>query len=642
MMKTKYAALIFLFILNTSVHAQTKAENTWFARMFQVFVNSKEWNEQKSLTVFDELRERYNDQQSLLEMSWETRDSIWHHPVRGDNPYQILASRYRQAYLRSCRERGAEPIVYETKINDKASLNKLRDIYHKSRKAEYIVLTPKVGKEPRINGPSIYGVRPGNELIYRIPLTGEKPIKCEVTNLPDGCFFDEEHGVIRGSVAVIGEYIISVSAKNKYGEAEKEITLRVGDKIALTPPMGWNSWNAFGVDITAKDIEETADLLMSSGLADFGWTYVNIDDCWMLKPDRFYDDRISEVNKSAAFDFYKLDKKRKRHNENEVTGNPRDEQGNILPNKDFGDMKSLTDYLHKYGLKAGIYTSPGPYTCQIFEGSYGYEIQDAQRYAEWGFDFIKYDWCGYRAIVAKPNLEEAQHPYRLMGDALKNINRDIIYSLCQYGRHKVWEWGEDVGGHMWRTTGDIHDDWKRVVTIGFENQAGLETYAGPGRWNDPDMLVIGHVGWSKNLRPTYLSPNEQYAHVSLWSLLAAPLLIGCDLTQLDDFTYNLLSNAEVIAINQDVLGIQATKIIEDNRVEIWTKPLADGSIAVGIFNLGENPVDYTFSLSSLGLSGNYKVRDLWRQQDIGFLSSDMSVAVNRHGVELIRIKLIDE
>jgi len=325
-----------------------------------------------------------------------------------------------------------------------------------------------------------------------------------------------------------------------------------------------------------------------------------------------------------------------RFNDSEIVGKVRDDNGMILPNKDFADMAGLAGYLHGLGLKAGIYISPGPWTCQCYAGSYGYEDKDALQFALWGFDYLKYDWCGYREISDGKTVAELRAPYDKMHQALKQVNRDIVYSLCQYGRGDVWEWGADAGGNCWRTTGDIRDTWESLTKIGF-SQAGHEKFAGPGRWNDPDMLVVGYVGWSKNLRPTYLSPNEQYTHLSLWSLLASPLLIGCDLTRLDDFTMNLLANGEVLAVNQDVLGRQASRIIQDKNVEVWVKDSADGSKAVGIFNLGEEPVTYQLPLKTLAFSGPCTIRDLWRQKNLGSEAGVFTTKVNRHGVTLVKI-----
>ena len=227
-------------------------------------------------------------------------------------------------------------------------------------------------------------------------------------------------------------------------------------------------------------------------------------------------------------------------------------QGVIQTNEKFPDMKALADYVHSKGLKLGIYSSPGPKTCAGFAASYQNEEQDASTYASWGIDYLKYDWCSYGGIAKDGSLAELQKPYRVMRDALDECGRDIVYSFCQYGMGDVWKWGAEVGGNCWRTTGDINDSWGSMSGIGF-GQDGHEKYASPGHWNDPDMLVVGKVGWGPNLHPTGLTPNEQMTHISLWCLLSSPLLIGCDLSDMDQFTLDLLTNDEVLDVNQDPL-----------------------------------------------------------------------------------------
>jgi alpha-galactosidase len=322
----------------------------------------------------------------------------------------------------------------------------------------------------------------------------------------------------------------------------------------------------------------------------------------------------------------------------------------INTNAKFPDMKRLADYVHASGLKLGIYSGPGPLTCAGFTASYTHEAHDARRYGEWGIDYLKYDWCSYDKIAKDRSLGELQKPYAVMRRALDSVERDIVYSLCQYGMGNVWEWGETVGGNCWRTTGDITDSWSSLASIGF-SQAGHEQYAGPGHWNDPDMLVVGQVGWGPSLHPTRLTPDEQYTHISLWSLLAAPLLIGCDLDRLDPFTLNLLANDEVIDIDQDPLGRQARRVSDANGEQIWARELADGSLAVGLFYTGsekKEPAEYidweghrsrTISLdaSLLGIEGGMRVRDVWRQTDLGEFSKTFSTSVPYHGVKLLRI-----
>jgi alpha-galactosidase len=300
-------------------------------------------------------------------------------------------------------------------------------------------------------------------------------------------------------------------------------------------------------------------------------------------------------------------------------------------------MKGLADYVHALGLKIGLYSSPGPWTCGGCVGSYQHEEQDAQKYAEWGFDYLKYDWCSYGDIApSNPNRDELMKPYRVMRAALDKVPRDILFSLCQYGMGNVWEWGAQVGGNSWRTTGDITDTWGSMSGIGFAQDAPAR-YAGPGHFNDPDMLVVGKVGWGPSLHDTHLTPNEQYTHISLWCLLCSPLLIGCDMTQLDAFTLNLLTNDEVLEVNQDPLGEQAHRVGADGSVEVWAKKMEDGSTAVGLFNRDEVEKPVTAKWSDLNVKGKLRVRDLWRQKDLGTFTDSFQAPVPRHGVVLIRL-----
>ncbi len=461
-----------------------------------------------------------------------------------------------------------------------------------------IVLTPVASPRPHINGARVFGVRPGNPFLFKIPATGTPPLTYAVENLPEGLAVDPATGIIQGVLQSKGTYEVTFKVSNDLGTDERPFKIVCGDTIALTPPMGWNSWNAFGCSVNEADVRAAADAVVSSGLINHGWTYINIDDCWEAG---------------------------------------RDAEGRILSNDKFPDMKALTDYVHSKGLKIGLYSSPGPQTCAGHTGSYQHELLDAQRYAEWGFDYLIYDWCSYGRIAPHPDLAQLMKPYQVMRAALDKVPRDILFSLCQYGMGNVWEWGAKVGGNCWRTTGDISDTWSSMSRIGF-GQAGHERYAGPGHWNDPDMLVVGYVGWSANVRPTRLTPNEQYTHISLWCLLSAPLLIGCDLTKLDPFTYNLLSNDEVLAVDQDSLGHQAGRVAQAGSIQIWAKDLADGSKAVGLFNLGADSATATARWSDLGLAGRHTVRDLWRQKDLGQYNGEFRTEVPRHGVVLIKIK----
>jgi alpha-galactosidase len=357
-------------------------------------------------------------------------------------------------------------------------------------------------------------------------------------------------------------------------------------RVAATPPMGWNSWNHFACKVTAADVRSAADAIASNGMKDAGYIYVNIDDCWQ---------------------------------------GVRDEKGSIQPNQKFGDMKALADYVHAKGLKIGIYSSPGPKTCAGYEGSYGHEELDAQQYAAWGFDYLKYDWCSAEKVYPRSQMTEV---YKKMHDALVRTGRPIVFSLCQYGYGRVWRWGASVGGNLWRTTEDITDHYDRMSVIGFA-QDGLEPFAGPGHWNDPDMLEVGNGG---------MNHDEYLTHMSLWALLAAPLLAGNDLSSMTPETLSMLTNREVIALDQDAKGIEARRISQEGPLEVWSKSLADGSVAVGLFNRGESSNPITLSFKDIGVRGRATVRDLWKAKDVGSFQQSYTEEVPRHGVVLIRVQ----
>ena len=356
--------------------------------------------------------------------------------------------------------------------------------------------------------------------------------------------------------------------------------------LARTPPMGWNSWNKFASRVDDATVRTIADAMVSSGMRDAGYVYINIDDTWEAG---------------------------------------RDAQGNIQTNKKFPDMKALADYVHSKGLKLGIYSSPGPNTCAGYEGSYGHEEQDARTYAAWGIDYLKYDWCGARNLYTD---EEMPQVYQIMGDALLKQKRPIVYSLCQYGRLDVWKWGADVGGNLWRTTGDIRDAWDSMTRIGF-NQNDLAPYAKPGHWNDPDMLEIGNGAMT----------NDEYkTHMSLWAILAAPLLAGNDLRSMSPEIMAILTNKDVIAVNQDKLGKQGQRVWQTGEQEIWTRQLNGGAIGVAIFNRAKDEAKITVKASDLKLTGKWKARDLWTHQDVTWpADGDYSVTVPSHGVVMLKL-----
>jgi alpha-galactosidase len=370
--------------------------------------------------------------------------------------------------------------------------------------------------------------------------------------------------------------------------------------LAQTPPMGWNSWNTFGGHINEAVIRETADAIVSEGLQDAGYEYVVIDDLWEA------DERV----------------------DGRLTWDPE-----IFPS----GIPALADYVHGLGLKFGIYSCAGSHTCAGKPASYGYEEVDAQTFAEWGVDFLKYDFCYAPPGVDGPML------YRRMGQALRAAGRPILFSLCEWGSHKPWEWGAAAGGHMWRTTGDIYDAWESIVDLGFERQVGLEAYAGPGRWNDPDMLVVGMHG-KGNVARGGCTDIEYRSHFSLWCMLAAPLMVGCDVRTMSQATRDILLNPEVIAVNQDLLGRQGYRVGSvdwgGQQAHIWAKPLLDGSIAVGLFNLGDNAGRrIAVAWESLGLHDRRPclVRDLWAREDLGTFTGSFCARVDSHDVMLVRL-----
>ncbi|MBQ9286125.1 MAG: alpha-galactosidase [Bacteroidaceae bacterium] len=464
------------------------------------------------------------------------------------------------------------------------------------------ILTPVAPATPRFNGAPFFGVRPGSPVVYRFPVSGERPMKFSCANLPEGLALTEADGVLSGSIDHECDLTFTVVAENAKGRAEQEFTLRVGPRmIALTPPMGWNSWNCWALSVSQEKVMSSAQALIDKGLADFGYCYMNIDDGWEA-PAR----------------------------------NP---DGTIAVNEKFPSMKALGDWLHERGLKFGIYSSPGDYTCGGYIGSIDHEQQDAESYNSWGIDYLKYDWCGYGREHAKEKdkgVASYVRPYLLMQKYLREQPRDIFYSLCQYGMANVWEWGTFVDANSWRTTGDITDTWSSMFDIGFKRQAGLAPYAGPGHWNDPDMLIVGKVGWSSNLRDSRLTPDEQYSHITLWTLLASNMLIGCDIAQMDDFTLNLLCNNEVNAVNQDILGKQADRNYKKDGIEIWSRPLADGGTAIGIFNVGTEDKRVDLKQLMPGLVDAGTVRDLWRQKNLS--ADELSFMLPTHGCKYIKVK----
>ena len=481
-----------------------------------------------------------------------------------------------------------------------------------------VILTPKPPPTPRINGARVFGVRPGSPFLFTIPASGERPMRFAVKDLPAGLTVDAQTGQMTGELKTKGTYLVTLEASNSLGVARQPLRIECGDTLALTPHMGWNSWYIWKSEVTDKIMREAADAMVSSGLINHGYMYVNIDDCWAVRP----------AVTNGPF-----------------KGEARDAQGRISPNSRFPDMKALTDYIHAKGLKAGIYTSPGPTTCAACVGSGEHEASDMRTFADWGFDFLKHDWCSYGRVAKDKSLAELQKPYVLASELIRKQKRDIVLNFCQYGMGDVWQWGKAVGGHSWRTAGDLGGSYiniaSRLEHDVFDLYAAkhLERYGGPGGWNDPDYLLLGYINRKGGEAPipTSLTPNEQYTQMSLWCLVAAPLIFSGDMTRLDEFTLSLLGNDEVIDVDQDPLGKPGRRVAKEDGGEVWAKEMEDGSKAVGLFNRGEFERKVSVRWSDLGFTGKLRVRDLWRQSDLGDFTDEFHATLPRHGVVLVRI-----
>jgi len=463
--------------------------------------------------------------------------------------------------------------------------------------------------------------------MFAIPVTGERPLCFSVDDgqLPEGLRLDAQTGIISGVAGRRGKAKLVFAVANQWGTTRRELHLIIGDTIALTPPMGWNSWNCWGDVIDAGKILAAAEQMVASGLAAHGYSYVNIDAGWQGR----------RGGKHHA----------------------------IQGNQGFPDMRGLCDAIHRKGLKAGIYSTP--WVRSYFRvnkagftgGSAGknsgvgatdnwslkqkryvgvktYDNEDAKQWAAWGFDYLKYDWFPNEVLSTER-----------MRNALATCGRDMIYSLSNRAPFELAsEWARLA--NSWRTTGDIIDTWESVSGIGFQ-QDKWSQYTGPGHWSDPDMLVVGRLGWS-NIRDCRLTRDEQITHLSLWALLAAPLMIGCDLSQLDELTMQLLCNDEVVAVNQDSAGRQACCVKEVRHADcagetrshhsVYVKRLCDNSIAVGLFNRGPRDELIAVSWPELDLSGPMRARNIWANADIGVVDGSFRLGVPAHGAQLVRMR----
>ena len=473
------------------------------------------------------------------------------------------------------------------------------------------ILTPPAPSSPRINGARVVGVRPGHAFSFTIPATGERPLRFSGTALPAWISLDAETGRLTGlAPKEAGEFRVTLAAKNAKGTDSKPLRVVVGEAISLTPPMGWSTWYCYGAYINQQKVQDAAKAMVDSGLINHGWSYINIDDAWQGK-------RGGPLNA--------------------IQGDP----------ETFPDIAGLSRYVHGLGLKFGLYSSPwvssykgrAGSTCENESGTYGpktvqkrggfsFVKQDVAQWAAWEIDFLKYDW----KPIDVPSTQE-------MSEALRACGRDIVFSLSNQASLENAESYQKLS-QLWRTSADIQATWQNMSNIGFMQQVKWTGFAGPGHWNDPDILQLGLLNdWKKPMAqvPTALTADEQYTHFSLWCLLAAPLIYGGDMTKIDPFTLSLLSNDEVIAIDQDPLGKAARRVAKQGPGEVWARDLEDGSKAVGLFNRGGQPMDVSFDWAALGLSGKQVARDLWRQKELGGFDGKFTASVPTHGVVLIKL-----
>ena len=460
---------------------------------------------------------------------------------------------------------------------------------------------------PVFHGAKITGCYPGTDFLFTVPATGERPILFYAENLPVGLKIDNATGLITGMVSKAAEYKVRIKATNKAGRADEELKIVIGDKLCLTPAMGWNSWNVFTNTLDEKLVIETADAMVSTGMRDLGYQYINMDDYWHALS--------------------------------------RDADGKPVANAEKfpHGIKWLSDYVHSKGLKLGIYSDAGDKTCGKCFGGFQHEEIDAKVYAEWGVDLLKYDFC-----FVPFKKSEALARYKKMGDALKGSGRSIVYSLCNWGFFKPWEWGESVGGNYWRTTPDIVDVWKgspfwygSFMSI-MKRQTKLDKYAGPGHWNDPDMMTVGNYGKGKATggggKYKGMNDIEYQTHMSMWCMLNAPLLSSCDLRNMNEPTKNILLNPEILAINQDAKGEQAKLISKTGGVWLYKKNLSDGSVAVTVFNTTKQEKKYDLQPSVLNLNGTYVTRDVWEHTEAGILKDKMQLTLKAHETIVLKME----
>ncbi|MBA3778199.1 MAG: alpha-galactosidase [Chloroflexi bacterium] len=458
-------------------------------------------------------------------------------------------------------------------------------------------------QRPRLTGARVVGVRPGTPLVHELTANGDRPRTFAAVGLPPGVTLDPATGRLAGRIAERGEHRVQIGVEN--GTERDTWTLRivVGDRLALLPPMGWMSWNMFGGEIDETLILQTADALISSGMHNAGYEYVCIDDHWH---------------------------------------GGRDAAGRLFPDQRRfpSGIAALADALHDRGLKLGIYSDAGSHTCGGEPGSFGFESQDAQTFASWGVDYLKYDYCH-----APPDRDSAMIRYGAMGKALRETDRSIVFAICEWGSRQPWLWGADVGGHLWRTTGDIQDRWtvatQRTESVGIvealDLQGGLEEHAGRG-WHDPDMLLAGLRGIgreSSRIQGSGCTDAEYRSQISLWAILGAPLIASCDLRSMDRTTVEILTEPEIVAIDQDPLGLPGRRVGREGAVDVWARPLEGGRLAVALLNRSAGSVDVRIRSERLGLSGAHLVRDVWGHQPLGTLGTLIDRTLEPHATDVL-------
>nr|WP_319512270.1 putative Ig domain-containing protein [uncultured Draconibacterium sp.] len=492
------------------------------------------------------------------------------------------------------------------------------------------ILTPLAKAEPQINGASVFGVRPGSPFLYTIPATGIRPMTYDVENLPAGLSVDSETGMISGKIQDLSkkDYTLTLVAKNKKGKDEKSFVVKVGNTICLTPPLGWNAWNCQARESSQDKVLKSARAMVSKGLINYGWTYVNLDGYWQG------DTRGGKYN-ALEPDFER-----------------------------FPDIKGMFDEIHSLGLKCGMYSTPwitsyakgiggssdnkegkwddsmlDPKGTQLRDskwrrvGKYSFAENDVKQWVEWGIDYLKYDW----QPIDSASLVE-------MADALDTCGRDIVYSISNNTTFKVVDLVK-TRVNCFRTGVDLKDRWDtdgqgwNIIQEWEKQNKWLEVYRGePGHFTDPDMLVVGKQIHNRKLVPTTLTADEQYSHITLWTLWASPMLIGCPIDQMDDFTLNLFTNAEVIDIHQDATAVGGIPVYQKDGIEIVVKDLENGEKAIGLFNKNESEQVVTMDWETVGLEGKKKLRDVWRNKDIGAYEDSFSASVRSHGVVLLRVE----